>query len=84
MVKKSKRPSQGIAIAGLLINVLVLPGLGSIIAGKNNPGIYQLVLSLVAVVLDITIIGLIIGIPLGIAMWIWALVTGIRIVQESQ
>ena len=84
MVKKSMKPSQGIAIAGLLINVLVLPGLGSIIAGKNNPGITQLVLTLVAVVLDFTIIGLVIGIPLGIAVWIWALVTGIELVKEAE
>lgn len=77
--KKKEKVSQGLAIAALLINVLVLPGLGSIIGGKTNPGITQLVLFLIGIPLAFVIV----GIPLMIAMWIWALVTGIQIVKEA-
>ena len=31
-----KKPEQGLAIAALLLNVLILPGLGSLIAGKTK------------------------------------------------
>ena len=80
----SKRPSKGIAIVALLLNILILPGLGSLICGRTKAGVLQLVFSVIAIILNITLIGLIIGIPLGIAMWIWALVTGIQIIKESE
>ncbi len=81
---KVVKPSQSIAIVGLLINVLVLPGLGSLIGGKTTPGILQLIFFIISIILDVTIIGLIIGIPLGIAMWIWGLVTGIGLIKEAE
>ena len=79
----AKKPDKTLAIVGLILNILVLPGLGTIIAGRTKPGVIQLVLSIVGLGLTLTIIGAIIGIPLIIAMWIWALVSGIKIVQEA-
>ena len=87
----NKKPDQGLAIVALILNILVLPGLGSIICGKTKEGVWQLVLVLGGVFLGIlftvTIIGAVIGIPLMIfgplAGWVWALVTGIQLVQES-
>lgn len=79
MVKKSK-PSQGIAIAGLLVNVLVIPGLGSIIGGRTNEGIIQLILFLVGIPLSFVLI----GIPIVFASWVWALVTGIQLVKDAE
>ncbi len=87
---KSK-PNQGLAIAALIINLIILPDLGSIIGGKTSQGIWQIVLFvgglLIGFMLTLTIIGALIGIPLmviaPIAAWIWALVTGIQIVKES-
>jgi TM2 domain-containing membrane protein YozV len=76
---KKKGPSQGIAIVALLLNILVLPGLGTLIAGRTTPGVIQLVLFLIGIPLSLVLI----GIPLMIGMWIWALVTGIQIVQEA-
>ena len=84
MAKKEKRPSQGIAIVGLLLNILILPGLGSLIGGKTTAGVLQLVLSLIGLGLIFTLIGAVVGIPLLIAMWIWALVTGIQLIKESK
>lgn len=78
-----KKPDKTMAIVGLILNIIILPGLGTIIAGRTKTGVIQLVLYIVAILLDLTIIGLIIGIPLGIAMWIWALVTGIQILQQT-
>lgn len=77
---KGKKPSQGIAILALLLNVLILPGLGSIVGGKTKVGIIQLVLTLVGIPLSFVFI----GIPLIIAMWIWALITGIQLIKESR
>ena len=84
MAKKQKQKiSLGTAIAGLLLNVILLPGLGSLIGRKTQPGILQLIFFLLSIILDFTIIGLIIGIPLGIGMWIWGIVSGVEMVQEA-
>ncbi|NPA38207.1 MAG: hypothetical protein GXN99_00220 [Candidatus Nanohaloarchaeota archaeon] len=76
--------SQGLAIAALLLNVLVLPGLGSIIGGKTKEGIIQIILVLLSALLTFTFIGAVIGVPLGIVAWIWGLITGINLVKESK
>lgn len=73
-----KKPSQGLAIAGLIVN-LFIPGLGSIIGGRTSTGVIQLVLYIISWPLSIILI----GIPLMLAMWIWALVTGIQMVKEA-
>jgi TM2 domain-containing membrane protein YozV len=75
-----KKPSQGIAIAALLLNILVLPGLGTIIGGRTTQGVIQLVLFIIGIPLSMVLI----GIPLVIAMWIWALVSGIQIIKEAE
>jgi TM2 domain-containing membrane protein YozV len=80
MAEKRKKPSQGIAIAALLLNILVLPGLGSLIGGRTTEGIIQLILFIIGIPLCFILI----GIPLISAMWIWALVTGIQIIKEAE
>lgn len=81
---KKKKKNLGLAIAGLVINILVLPGVGTaIIGGKTLNGILQLIFWIFGVILVMTIIGAIIGLPLMIAMWIWALVDGINMVKEA-
>jgi len=72
-----------VAIVGLILN-LILPRLGTIIGATENKqymnaGIIQLVLFLVGVPLTFIVI----GIPLVIGAWIWALVTGIKLVTEA-
>lgn len=78
------KPSMGIGITSLLLNILVFPGIGSMVGGKVQTGIIQMVLMILAIVLDFTLIGLLLGIPLGISVWIWSLITSIKIIQESQ
>ena len=79
-----KRISHGIAALALILNILILPGLGSLIGGKISSGVIQLVFSLFGLGLTLTIIGAIVGIPLMLAMWIWALVTGIQLIRASR
>ncbi len=78
-----KKISQPLAIVGLVLNILVLPGLGTLIAGKIKTGIVQIALVVVGMILTFTIIGAIIGLPLIFVIWIWGIVTGAKLVQEA-
>ena len=71
-------PQSPQAMAGLLLN-LVVPGLGSIVAGKTIEGVLQLVLILIGLPLCFILI----GIPICIATWGWALSTGLRAMHEA-
>jgi len=89
--KKKKKISEALAIVSLILNILILPGLGTLIGGRTREGVWQIVLVIgsifVGLLFTITIIGAIIGIPLmifgPIAGWIWSLVSGIQLVQEA-
>lgn len=72
--------SEGMGIAALLLNLLIWPGLGTIVAGQRI-GWAQGFLVLGGVILTITIIGMVVGIPMIVGGWIWALVSGIRLIQ---
>jgi len=78
--KPHHKISQGLAIGALLLNVLVLPGIGSLIAGRITEGILQLLLAVIGIPLSFIVI----GIPLVLAAWIWGLVTGIQLIQQSE
>lgn len=78
--RNSGKNSQALAIVCLILNILVIPGLGSVIGGKTKEGIWQLVLTLVGTILSVIII----GIPIIIVAWVWGIITGVRIVQEAQ
>ena len=80
--KKREITPRGIAIIGFLLNFLFLPGLGSIIAGKTKIGIWQVILFFVGGI-GLWFNYLTFGI-LVIAVWIWALVTGIQMLKESR
>jgi TM2 domain-containing membrane protein YozV len=67
------------AMAGLLLN-LVVPGVGSIVAGRTVEGILQLVLLLIGLPLCFILV----GIPICVATWGWALSTGLRAMNEAQ
>ena len=88
--RKSKKESflhkngPALGIICLLLNLLLLPGLGSIIGGKTKPGIWQLVLLLLGFALTITVIGAILGIPMILTAWIWGIVSGIQIMKGDE
>jgi TM2 domain-containing membrane protein YozV len=83
MVRRPSRQNLGLAVAGLIINILLFPGLGSIIAGKTKTGLWQLLMMVIGIVFTLTVIGAIIGIPLMIVAWIWGIVTGVQAVKEA-
>ena len=78
--KTKKKVSQGLASAALLINVLLIPGLGTIIAGRKSEGLFQLILLIIGIALSFFLI----GIPIVILVWIWGLVTGIQLIKEAE
>lgn len=67
---------QGFAMktVGIILNFF-LPGVGTIVIGKAGQGVTQLCLYGLGVLCTATLIGAIIGIPLMLAAWIWAMVT---------
>lgn len=89
--KKKREDKLPIAIVSLVINGLVMPGLGSIIGSKTKEGILQLSIFfgsiIVGISLMLTLVGMIHGLILIIfgtlAAWIWAMVTGIILIQEA-
>ncbi len=72
--------SSGLAVGILILN-LVIPGVGTLIAGPEykQTGIYQLVLYVVGIVLSIILIGYL----LVLGAWVWALVTSIEILKKA-
>ncbi|MEK6818717.1 MAG: hypothetical protein AABY10_02170 [Nanoarchaeota archaeon] len=80
-LSREKKSSKGqtLAIIALILNILILPGLGSLIAGKTKEGIWQIIL----VILSIITWFILIGIPIFIVSWVWGLITGIKLVQKS-
>ena len=57
-----------------LIVSFLIPGVGSLINGDTGIGITILLLWLLAIALDVTVFGLIVGVPLGLGMWIWGMI----------
>jgi TM2 domain-containing membrane protein YozV len=72
-------PAEGSAVAAMVLNVCI-PGVGSLMAGRISTGVAQLLLCLLGLPLMIVLIGF----PMVLASWVWSLVTGIHILEESR
>jgi TM2 domain-containing membrane protein YozV len=72
-------PADGTAIAAMVLNVFI-PGSGSLVAGRVSIGVVQLILWIIGIPLSFVLIGL----PMVLTAWIWSLVTGIQILEESR
>ena len=77
---KKKKSNKGLAILYSLLNIIVLPGLGTLISKKFSIGVMQIILSLVGLALMYVMpaAGLIVLIA-----WIWALISSIKIIIEA-
>ena len=89
MAENKFKPSLGIAILALIINIFFLPGLGSIIGGETKKGIIQMVsyIGLFIIMAVVMIMGSLIWlafIPLIFAVWIWSIVTGVKLIQGAE
>ena len=60
--------------AAIIVNFF-FPGVGTLILGRIGTGVTQLILYILGIMLTITAIGSIIGVPLMIGVWIWGLVS---------
>lgn len=74
--------SQGMAVAALLLNALLWPGLGSLIAGRNE-GWAQGFLQLFGIFFIVSIVGLPLGILMVLGAWVWGIVTGVQLIGEA-
>ncbi len=74
--------SMGLAIISVILNFLVIPGLGSLVGGKTKPGIWQIILFLIGAIGTYFFYNLF-GIIVLIA-WVWGVVTGIKMIQEAR
>jgi TM2 domain-containing membrane protein YozV len=72
-------PADATAVTAMVLNV-VLPGLGSIISGRTSLGVGQLVLWAIGIPLCFIAIGF----PMVLGAWVWSVVTGVRILEESK
>ena len=78
----TKKISQGTAIAAFVLNVVV-PGIGTLLSGRVVEGIWQLLLLLAGVLLLQTVVGWYIGVAFLVAVWIWSIVRGVKILNEA-
>jgi len=79
-VHEQQKPSsqRGLAIAGLIINILILPGLGTVIGGDVKIGIIQMIISIAA----IPLIFIIIGWPIMLAVKVWSIVSSVQQIKK--
>ncbi len=75
--------NQALAIVALILNILVIPGLGTLIGGRTNEGLAQIGLVIVGFVLIFTIVLIPISVLAFIAAWIWGIVSGVRLITAT-
>jgi TM2 domain-containing membrane protein YozV len=72
-------PAEGSAVAAMVLNVII-PGSGSLVAGRVSTGVAQMLLWVIGFPLCFVLVGF----PMVMAAWVWSLVTGIHILEESR
>jgi hypothetical protein len=72
--------THGQAVAAMLLNAMVCPGVGSIVGGRARTGLSQLALFMLGLPLIVVAIGL----PMIVAAWIWGLTTGAQLLTEAR
>ena len=81
---KPRKTTQAVAISALILNLFILPGLGTMVAGDDKKGLKQIIFFLLGILLTVTIILAIIGIPLLIGIWVWGLNSAIKMVKQAE
>lgn len=95
---RTSRHSLLFAGIALTLNALVLPGLGSLIAGKFSEGAVQVGLEILSMLviavgaffslsfllpMGVALAIILFGMAFGFAAWAWGIMTGVRLVVES-
>jgi len=77
-------PASAGSVNGLVLNI-ILPGLGGLIYGQaKGAAVAQLVLFLVGLLLCLTLIGILLGLPLMLAAWVWSIISGVGMLSSKQ
>lgn len=71
------------SVIGLIINLQVFPGIGSLIGGKKKEGTFQIVMTIIAALLMIDKRLIPFGVVLIMIAWLWALFTGVKMIRET-
>ncbi len=71
---------------GLFLNILFLPGAGTILAGKYIIGAIQLILYVAIIIIDVIYFGnmrimMMVLVP-GLLIWVWAMITSIMLIKK--
>ena len=89
----AKRITETLAIVCLILNILIMPGLGTLIGRKTKQGIWQLVLFFGGISVGLFLLttnaievatGFLLMIIGPIIAWIWGIASGIQLIQEVQ
>jgi hypothetical protein len=75
-----RRVGPGQAVASMLLNAMVCPGVGSLVGGKTGTGLAQLSLFLIGLPLAVIAVGL----PLVLGAWVWGIATGAQLIAEAR
>jgi TM2 domain-containing membrane protein YozV len=71
--------NETLAIVGLILNILIWPGLGTIVGGQTKKGLIQGFLFLISIPLMFVLV----GIPLAVGVWVWAVVSSVQQIREA-
>lgn len=75
VVAPARATTTGLKVAGFIFNIFFLPGLGTFFVGRPGQAVAQILLVIFGVAISLTGVGAVVGVPMAIGAWIWALVT---------
>lgn len=85
---KDIKTDKTLAIVGLCFNVILWPGLGTMIGGEMGIGIAQMIIYVLGLVQAILFVmnttSSLMWIPILLGTWIWALITSMNQIQNSK
>ncbi len=70
-------------ILAIIINIF-FPGVGTLFVKKFGQAFFQIILSIIAFVLMSTGILSLVGIPLGVGVWIWGIISVVNTPDNEQ
>jgi len=80
MKDNKMKKSMGLAIAALILNVFILPGLGTLIGGKTKTGVWQIVIAILSIPLMVIFVGFITF----FLVWVWGIISAARLIEQAK
>ncbi|MBI2630326.1 hypothetical protein HYW76_04440 [Candidatus Pacearchaeota archaeon] len=88
-----KKSNIGLAVLSLILNIIILPGLGTLIGKRIKEGITQIVLSLGSIIILLVLNYMNsafsdIAIPLFMLVlaisWLWGILSGVKLIRAAE